>query len=189
MRGRIEKLKKKNPEYECNITFVGTPLDHPMKKVAALKTMAEQWKKMHSLVTGNAQSINTMLLKTQMQFSNNILKSVVKNYLDWGSGIPGVGDFFGSVPVNLQALLIPSNIMEWYGNAEEDANLLKNQALSIKKMSELRDFYLQRGADFVDESRKIHADMDLNKPVEALDTRARAILSGTTFAKWRASAG
>lgn len=185
IKSRLEQLKKEKPGFACTITFIGSPVDKGMKRVAALKTLAEQWKRMHQLVTGNAQSINTLLLNTQMVFSNNILKSVVKNYLDWGSGIPGVGDFFGSVPVNLQALLIPANVMDWYGNAEEDANILKNQALAIKRMSELREFYLQRGSDFVEESRKIHADLDKNKPVLALDAKARGLLSGSGFAKWR----
>jgi hypothetical protein len=110
---------------------------------------------------------------------------VVKNYLDWGAGIPGAGDFFGAVPVNLQALLIPANVMDWYGQAGEDANLLKNQALSIKHLSELRDFYQGRASDFVEESRKIHAELDKNKPIVALDAKTRGLLSGSGFAKCR----
>ncbi len=135
IRSRIDQLKKEKPGFACTITFIGTPMDKGMKRVAALETMAKQWKEMHLIVSGNGQNINTMLLKTQMVFSNNILKSVVKNYLDWANAVPSPGDFFGAVPVKLQGLLIPGNIMEWYGNAEEDANILKDQALSIKRMS------------------------------------------------------
>lgn len=177
LRNRIAALEKEKPGFACTITFIGSPVEKGMKRVAALEKLAEQWKKMHLLVSGNGQDINKMLLNTQMVFSNNILKSVVKNYLDWGSGIPGTGDFFGAVPVNLQALLIPSNVLDWYGNAQEDASILKNQAVAIKRMSELRDFYQRRASEFVEESRKIHAELDKNKPVKALDARARALLA------------
>ena len=177
IRSRLEQLKKDKPGFVCTITFIGSPLEKGMKRVGALQKLADQWKTMHLIVSGNAQTINGLLLKTQLQFSNNILKSVVKNYLDWSSAIPGAGDFFGAVPVKLQGLLIPANVMDWYGNAEEDANLLKNQALSIKRLSELREFYQQRASDFVDESRKIHAELDANKPIVALDARARGMLS------------
>lgn len=102
IRSRIETLKKEKPGFSCTITFIGTPMDKGMKRVSSLETMKEQWKKMHSIVTGNSQSINTMLQKTQMVFSNNILKSVVKNYLDWANAVPSPGDFFGAVPVKLQ---------------------------------------------------------------------------------------
>ena len=176
IRARIDQLKKDKPGFACTITFLGAPTDKGMKRIAALNTLAEQWKKMHLLVSGNGQDINKMLLNTQMVFSNNILKSVVKNYLDWGSGIPGTGDFFGAVPVNLQALLIPSNVLDWYGNAQEDASILKNQAVAIKRMSELRDFYQRRATEFVAESRKIHEQLGQNKPVVALDAKAKAIL-------------
>ena len=185
IRTRLEQLKKDKPGFACTITFLGSPTDKGMKRIAALQKLAEQWKKMHLLVSGNGQDINKMLLNTQLVFSNNILKSVVKNYLDWGSGIPGTGDFFGAVPVNLQALLIPSNVLDWYGNAQEDASILKNQAVAIKRMSELRDFYQRRATEFVEESRKIHAELDKNKPAEALDAKARGLLSGSGFATWK----
>lgn len=78
---------------------------------------------------------------------------------------------------------------DWYGNAEEDANILKDQALAIKRMSELREFYQRRADEFLEESRNIHAELDKNKPVKALDARARGMLSGTSFAKFKPSVG
>jgi hypothetical protein len=189
IRSRIAQLKRDKPGFNCAITFIGSPADKAMKRVELLKKMADQWRTMHAIVTGNAQQINTMLLNTQMVFTNNVLKSVFKNYLDWGSGIPGPNDLFGAVPFNLQVLVVPSNVLDWYGNAQEDASILRNQALSMRKLGELREFYLKRAEEFIEESRKIHHELDQAKPVEAFAAQAQAALSGTGFATWKPSKG
>ncbi|MHB8872049.1 MAG: hypothetical protein ACYC8T_00035 [Myxococcaceae bacterium] len=189
IRSRLDQLKKDKPGFDCKVTFIGLPTDKAMKRLDALKKMAGQWRVMHGIVNGNAQQINTMLLNTQMVFSNNVLKSVFKNYLDWGSGIPGTGDFFGAVPFNLAVLTVPGNVLDWYGNAQEDASILKDQAMAIRRMGELRAFYEKRGREFIEENKKIHAEMDKAKPVEALAAQARGMLSSTGWASWKPGAG
>jgi hypothetical protein len=189
IRSRLDQLKKDKPGFDCRVTFVGLPTDKAMKRLGALKKMAEQWKVMHGIVTGNSQQITTLLLNTQLTFTNNVLKSVFKNYLDWGSGIPGTGDFFGAVPFNLAVLTVPGNVLDWYGNAQEDASILKNQAVAIQHLGELRSFYDARGKEFLEEDRKIHTEMDKAKPVEAPEAEARSNLSGTGWAAWKPAAG
>lgn len=189
IRGRLEQLRREKPGFSCTITIIGSPADKAQRRLDALRKMADQWRAMHAIVTGNAQRINGQLLNTQMVFTNNILKSVVKNYIDWGSGIPGPNDLFGAVPFNLQALVVPSNVLDWYGNAQEDASILRNQALTMQRLGQLREFYLERAEAFVGESRKIREALDEARPVEALASRLQAILSGTGFASWKPSAG
>ncbi len=185
IKGRLEQLKRAKPGYACEIQFLGLPSDKAMGRLQALQKLTEQWKAMHLIASGNAQKINQLLLSKQMGFSNNILKSVVKNYIDWGSGIPGPNDLFGAVPAQLQGLVLPSNILDWYTNAQEDASILKNQAQTIQKLSQLREFYLSRLKAFNQENRAIHDEIKLNEPAKALDGQAKALLSGTGFASWQ----
>ncbi len=182
---RLEQLKKEKPGFACTITFLGAPSDKAMKRQKTLQKMAEQWKQAVVLVGGNVLELNKLLLNTQTVFTNNVLKSVFKNYIDWGSGIPSTNDLFGAVPVNLQALVIPSNVLDWYGNAQEDSGILKNQVQNIRRMSELRAFYQTRSSELLVESRKIHEEMDKAKPLAAIDAQGRALLSGTGWASWK----
>jgi hypothetical protein len=183
---RVDELKREKPGFSCVINLHGLPTDKEMHRLASLRKMAEEWKAMQRIASGNALSINNMLLDRQMLFSNNVLKSVFKNYLDWGSGIPGTNDLFGAVPTRLSALVIPSNVLDWYGEAQADASVLKNQAQTIQKLTALRAFYLERSGAFVEESKAIHAEIDKDKAVEPLATEARAILSGSGVAVWAA---
>ena len=185
IKSRLDQLKREKPGYVCELKFLGLPSDKAMQRLQALQKMTEQWKAMNLIASGNAQKINQLLLSKQMGFSNNILKSVVKNYLDWGSGIPGPNDLFGAVPAHLQGLVIPSNILDWYTNAQEDASILKNQAQTIQQLSKLREFYLSRLKVFNQENQAIHDELKLNEPAKALDGQAKAMLSGTGFAAWQ----
>lgn len=182
---RLDQLKREKPGYACEITFMGLPSDKVMQRIQALQKMTEQWKAMNLIASGNAQKINQLLLNKQMVFSNNILKSVVKNYLDWGSGIPGPNDLFGAVPAHLQGLVIPSNILDWYTNAQEDASILKNQAQTIQQLSKLREFYLSRLKAFNQENQAIHDEIKAHESARELDAQAKAALSGTGFASWQ----
>jgi hypothetical protein len=148
-----------------------------MKKLEALKKLFEDYKNVHVIVNGNVLEINSILLDKQIQFTNNILKSVVKNYVDWGSGIPQPGDLFGAVPYNLAALTVPANVMDWYGNALQDASILNDQSTSIKRLSQLREFYLKRSKEAVTENKKIKELIDKNKNAENLSVDFKVILS------------
>jgi hypothetical protein len=184
VKNRLEEIKKEKENFSCKISLFGSPLDKGTKKLKALKKLFDDYKKVHSIVNGNAQEINKILLNNQINFSNNILKSIVKNYIDWGSGIPQPGDLFGAVPYNLQALTIPGNVLDWYGNAMEDASILKNQAMNIKKLSELREFYLNRAKEVIEENKKTKEEIDKNKDIENLSTEFKKILSSQSWAKW-----
>jgi hypothetical protein len=185
IKGRLDQLKRDKPGYACEIKFLGLPSDKAMQRLQALQKMTEQWKAMNLIASENAQKINQLLLNKQTSFSNNILKSVFKNYLDWGSGIPGPNDLFGAVPAKLQGLVIPSNILDWYTNAQEDASILKNQAQTIQQLSKLREFYLGRLKSFNEENRAIHDEINANQPAKEIDGQAQAMLSGTGFASWQ----
>lgn len=182
---RLDQLKREKPGYACEIKFIGLPGDKAMQRLQALQKMTEQWKAMNLIASENAQKINQLLLNKQTVFSNNILKSVFKNYLDWGSGVPGPNDLFGAVPANLQALVIPSNVLDWYTSAQEDASILKNQAQTIQRLSQLREFYLSRLKAFNQENQAIHNEIKVSQPAKDLDAQAKAMLSGTGFAAWQ----
>ena len=70
------------------------------------------------------------------------------------------------------------------GGGLEIESVLKNQAQTIQKLTELRAFYLERSGAFIAESKAIHAEMDQDKPVEPLATEAKAILSGSATVVW-----
>jgi hypothetical protein len=183
---RIEQLQKEK-KFNCEITLIGLPTDKGMKRYKTLLDLKAKYKTISITCGSNAQQINSMLLNKQMNFTNNILKSVFKNYLDWGSGLPNVNNFFGAVPYNLSALVMPSDLMGWWEESNKDASILKNQAQSVAKLDKLRDFYLKRQKETIIEEKNILSEMEKNKATEQLDKDAKSIISGFGIVKFKAS--
>jgi len=191
--GDVKKLigekNQKDAQFNCEITFIGLPTDIGMDHLNKINAMSLKWKENFSISQINAQKINEMLLNKQMVFSANILRSVFKNYLNWGTSIPSGAEDLLSIydPDNIFGPLdIPRKLMDWYTEAESDANILKNQANSIKNMSELREFYLDRSKRFVTESKKLNEIKTELKPVSEKNSSLKQFFSSLGWAKWRA---
>ena len=185
----IDEKKQKDPSFTCEVTFVGLPTDISMEHLNKLNAMSLKWKENYDISQANAMKINEMLLNTQMQFSANVLRSVFKNYINWGTSIPtGAEDILTIYDPNniFGPIDIPRKIMSWYTEAEEDAGILKDQATAIKNMSELREFYLDRTKRFVDERKKLTEIINELKPVETKNNELKSYFSGLGWAKWRA---
>lgn len=190
--GDVKKLiaekKQKDSKFSCEVTFIGLPTDIGMEHLNKINSMSARWKENYTISQANAQKINEMLLNTQMTFSANILRSVFKNYINWGTSIPtGAEDILTIYDPNnvFGPLDIPRKVMDWYTTAEKDAGILKNQANTIKNLTELREFYLDRTKRFVDERKKlIELSNDL-KPVSDKNMALKQYFSGLGWAKWR----
>lgn len=165
----IARAKENNPSFECEVTFIGAPSDVPMEHLNKIRAAKNQWRDMYFISQENSSNINEMLLNTQMTFSANVLRSVFKNYIDWGSGLPtGFMDIVTMHDPNniFGALSLPTQLLDFYSTAVDDASILENQATTIRHLSELREFYLKRMESSVGELRELHKITTELKPVE-----------------------
>jgi hypothetical protein len=184
----IEEKKQKDTQFNCEVTFLGLPTDIGIDHLNKINIMSQKWKENFTISQANAQKINEMLLDKQMVFSANILRSVFKNYINWGTSIPtGAEDILTIYDPNniFGPVDIPRKILDWYTTAESDASILKDQANSIKNMSELREFYLDRSKRFVEESKKLNELKTELKPVSEKSNSLKQYFSTLGWAKWR----
>lgn len=187
LKANIERAKEKDANYKCDVSLLGLPTDVSMGHISDLKKMSDLWKESWQICSDNAQSINTMLLDTKMTFSANILRSIFKNYISWGTSIPtSAPDILVLYdPKGLfTALDLPRKTMEWYTAAEQDASILKDQANSIQRLNDLLKFYEARRDNFTLERQAI---VDLIKglaPVETMHNEMGAYMSGVKSVKY-----
>ncbi len=187
----MDRIKKEKPEFKCKITFFGLPTDKAKKCLDAFIELKGKLKDAFKISSGNIQAINEKLLKTKMVFTGNVLKSVFKNYIEWGANIPNFNDLYSGANTLVgltvfRDLAIPTNIMQWYVTAQEDASILNNQAKSMQNLRGLLAFYEKLNRSEIDFSRKVNDSIDKNKPVEALEIQAKQLLSSPEWATWKA---
>jgi len=182
----IDEEKKKNKKLQCDITFIGLPTSITMKHLQTLEIMSNKWKEMYFIAQGNVTKINDMLLKVQMGFSTNVLKSVFKNYINWGTGIPtDANDFLTLYDPSsvLTAVSLPAKVMGWWEEANNDASILQNQVQSIKMLSELRKFYLDRMTSSTEERKQIQNVITELQPVKKLHEDLKIYFNTISWAK------
>lgn len=139
--------------------LLGTPGDVYREERDLLTQTIEHWKALGKLATQSATTVNERLLATQEQLSENVLKSLFRSYLDWSGAIPGspesllalMGGAAEQIPWNL-----PSSVLAWRDAAKKDAAILENQAETIKQLTRLRAFYLERAERAVEELKRWH---------------------------------
>ncbi|NPA35604.1 MAG: hypothetical protein GXO47_02030 [Chlorobi bacterium] len=183
----IEDAKKKNPDYNCEVVFVGLPTDRAMENYYKLSKLFDMWKERYIISQNNVAIINDMLLNTQMTFSANILKSIFKNYLSWTGNVPpNLEDIPGLMADGAIANLdMPRQIINWYLDAQKDASILKQQTETIKKLTELRTFYLDNISSFVTERKKIKEYMDAYDKEKEVSKKLKEYFKNIGWAEWR----
>ncbi len=167
----IDDEKKKNKKFQCDVTFIGLPTSLTMNHLKNFEILSAKWFEMYMIAQSNVSKINEMLLDVQMGLSSNVLKSVFKNYINWGTSIPtSAPDFLVLYDPNstLTAVSLPAKVMEWWEEANNDASILQNQVQTIKMLSELRKFYLDRMTQSVEERKQIELLIDELQPVKNL---------------------
>ena len=184
----IDEAKQENPEYNCEITFIGLPTDLSMEHLNKIQSLSNKWKERYLISQVNAERINNMLLDYQMGFSANVLKSVFKNYINWGSGLPtGVENFLTLYdPSNmLGAIDLPRNVMGWYMDAQSDASILNDQVKAIQNLSKLREFYLDNMANFVKERKKLQEIIKDLQPIKERNDALKQYFGTVSWATWK----
>ncbi|MCK5796644.1 MAG: hypothetical protein KAI47_05655 [Deltaproteobacteria bacterium] len=182
---REQKAKGKGT---CKVTIMGSPLGQVLADMKKIKLMTRKWKDLAVIATGNVQKINGMLHKTQMTFSANVLRSVFKNYINWGTSIPtGAEDLLTSYDPNnrLTPFDLPRKVMGWWETANKDSSILKNQVRTIRILSQLRTFYLKKMKDAVAEKRTFHTLLNQLKPARAVHRQWAGIIRGRRSVRWK----
>ena len=75
--------------------------------------------------------------------------------------------------------------MGWWETANKDSSILKNQARTIRILSQLRRFYLKKMDAAVGEKRAIHALLNQLKPCQGIHRQWAGIIRGRRGVRWR----
>ena len=189
VKSMIDEEKQKNQNFNCTVSFIGLPTDLTMYHIQKIQGLSDKWKEMYLISQGNIAKINDMLLNSQMGFSANVLRSVFKNYLSWGTTIPSVAPDILTIydPKNIFTPVdLPRKVMGWYNDAQEDASILNQQAQTVKMLSELRRFYLSRIQNYTSERKQFTVILDQLKPAVALQNSLKSHFQSLGWANWRA---
>jgi len=179
----IKRAKEKDSSYECEITLIGLPTDKSMKHISDLRELANLWKDNYEICVANVQQINDLLLNTQITFTNNIFKSVIKNYVNWGTSVPSAPEDLLSVydPQNIFGPVdLPRKVLGWVEEAEKDATILNDQINSMQKLKELQTFYQNRIDNFIAERKEFIKILNSLEPVKDLHGDIKSFISSNT---------
>lgn len=181
----IDEEKNKDSNFECDVTFIGLPTSETMKHIKAFETISVKWKEQYLICQDNVSRINQMLLDVRTGLSTNILRSVFKNYINWGTSIPtGFPDFLTLYDPSstLTIVSMPAKVMGWWEEANNDASILKNQFQTIQMLSTLQNFYMDRMTYSVDERQKVHDVLNELEPVKEIHSQMLSYFSGIGWA-------
>ena len=154
LHGELIKITNDRPE----VFLISTPLQTVKDKLELAEKAKRHWFTLGEISTRRATAVNEVLQKKQNTLSLNVLKSLFKNYIDWAGAVPGspedllslLGGKAGELPWSL-----PRSLSGWKESAEKDASILNKQANAVKKLTELREFYLKRAEQAVKELKKL----------------------------------
>ena len=183
----IDKAKEKDRNFSCDVTLIGLPSDLPMQHLTKLEGLSARFKDGFDIAQANAVEANKMLLNKQMTFSSNVLRSIFKNYINWGTSIPGGAEDLLSVydPKNIFTPIdLPRKVMSWYEDANNDAGVLKDQANNIKNLSALRDFYQKKSNSFVNERKALTELIKQLAPVKEINAEAEGLIKSQKSIKF-----
>ncbi|HCR90086.1 MAG TPA: hypothetical protein DIW50_06430 [Prolixibacteraceae bacterium] len=187
LKTEIERQKRENSNFECEVSLLGTPTDLTMGHLGLFQKMSDHWKNEYMIAQGNTQKINALLLNKQMNLTNNIMKSVMKNYIDWYQPIPNnLSDliYVYEPTRQLTKYAYPLNIMEWYSNSLEDASILKDQVQGVSMLKQLQTFYSERASKTIAERKEIVDLVNALLPTKAIDEQLKTYLGGLSWLKW-----
>ncbi len=187
LKAEIERQKRENSSFECEVLLLGSPTDLSMDHLNKLQKLGDLWKTQYDISQANTLKINQILLNKQMSLTNNVLKSVIKNYIDWANPIPS--DWTDLIEMHnpshmLGIATLPVKALSWVTEARDDASVLKDQVMGIQLLSELRTFYQNRLAKSVDERKLIINTQNSLLPIKALDAQLKGYFSGLSWLKW-----
>jgi hypothetical protein len=183
----LDRAKEKDSKFEYEINLIGLPSDLTMQHMQKLISASEMWKENYNICTDNVQKIADMLADVKDKLSANILRSVFKNYINWGTSIPtGLEDIFTLYdPSNIFGPLdLPRKVMGWYEEAENDSNILKDQVNSVKQLTDLQNFYQNRIDIFIEERKAIIEMIKGLKPYEEFNNSMQNYMQSLTTIKW-----
>lgn len=186
LKTNIDRAKQKNENYECEITLYNLPSTLSMKHVEDLKIMAQSWKDCWEICSENVLTIKDDLLSNKTVFTNNVMKSIFKNYISWSGQLPTSASSILTLydPKGIfTALDLPNNIIEWYTDAQNDASILKNQVNNIKLLNQLHDFYKAKMDNSINERRALLNILQDLKPAIELHNKMGQYISGVSSVK------
>jgi hypothetical protein len=186
LKTNIDRAKQKNENYECEITLYNLPSTLSMKHVEDLKIMAQSWKDCWEICSENVLTIKDDLLSNKTVFTNNVMKSIFKNYISWSGQLPTSASSILTLydPKGIfTALDLPNNIIEWYTDAQNDASILKNQVNNMKLLNQLHDFYKAKMDNSINERRALLNILQDLKPAIELHNKMGQYISGVSSVK------
>ncbi|PLX06309.1 MAG: hypothetical protein C0596_17710 [Marinilabiliales bacterium] len=154
-----------------------------MKHYNDLREMANLWKKNYEICNDALAEINPLLLKNQINFTNNIFKSVIKNYLSWGTSVPSAPEDLLSVydPKNIFGPVdLPRKVLGWMEEAEKDASILENNINTMEQLKVLQAFYQGRIDNFITERKEFINILRSLEPMRDMHKEMKSHLSSNS---------
>jgi len=188
LKNNIDELKRKNSDFSCEVTFIGTPTDMIMEHIRRLKVLDTKFKELYFIAEENTQYINKKLLHNQISFSANALKSVFVNYINWSTPIPTVYTDFLTLydpHLHITPFSLPEKFTRWWEAANKDSSILANQVETIKILSSLREYYLKKMEESVRDRKQVRKMEERLSPVKEIDGSMRSYFFGLSWAGWR----
>ncbi len=185
LKSTIDDEKSKDADYNCEITFIGLPSSQTMYHLKSFQTLSLKWKEQYLICEDNVSRITQMLLDIQNSFTLNILRSVFKNYINWGTSIPtGFPDFLTLYDPSstLTVVSLPAKVMGWWQAANNDATILNNQVRTIQMLTDLQEFYIERMSKSVEERSKVQKNINELNPVKKIHSDFQNYFSTLTWA-------
>lgn len=153
-------------------TLIQVPGYQIKAQLALCRSLFDHWHNHGQLATERATATNEVLLANQNVLSLNVLKALFKNYLDWTNAIPSASPesllgLFGGVAEQVPWDM-PRSLSGWLETAEQDASILQKQAVTIKNLQALREFYNTRAEQAVLEMKALKQAEEMLKALETL---------------------
>lgn len=171
------------------ITFRGLPTDDAVIRRQRLQFMLDKWSEAYTIVIEALGQVQSQLNDLRMLLSSNVMKSILKNYINWSNSIPtdvvsGIAGY--SAATSLADM--PRGVLGWYEESQKDAGILKNQFRKKRALETLEGYYMEKRSYIVEQVRKV---TDLIKAVDRsplldLDRNLKSCFTGLDWAAWQA---
>lgn len=192
IKDQFYRCKKKDQGFDCDITFIGLPTDKAIKNLNGIREFKEKYKEVIVIVSDNELKIEKMISDKKFVITNNVLKSVFKNYSNWYNSLrtfmsPDMHKLWEITlgEKNLILFSVPLIISDWYIEALKDASILKDQVNTIKNLRTLQEFYRKIVQKKLEFNRKFQDKIDKMKPVEELESKSKEVLGTPDWCKLR----
>ncbi len=176
--GHVEDLRRTlaKDKAKGKVRVARLPTQSTVNQIFELRTTFEELKTVRLEAVERADRINQDLLQLKTQFTANVVKGMLRNYLSWTGMAPtSPKEGFAGYSLNTQIFQIPLTFTEWATVAQEDAGVLSLQIHTIRQLERFQAFWENVRENATQECRRIVELLDENRADEILSLHRELI--------------